>query len=319
MHYIAILYERTRQSRGTTGPAIELRGYSPKTWIPAELSEVELPVYALAYTPCPRFRDVYLEWVLETPITPTWGRYQGRVIDEVYKLIHERCEEYASGTRTRNFDLYNHLIREQNAILANAKNKYQRELSQIQTQPDESVTQAFDEALKKIIRFEAEITSAFINFEIAKIESANPHQIFTEYFNFNTDFALSARNQGFRTPATPDFIYRHEVIGDIKSGKWQHFLEYTIVAYTLAYEEHTGHDMNYGAILHVELPTSRLVPAHYRAGIKFLDDYKRKRFILMRDRKLEIVSQGLDPGKPDSQNECDTECPFLSYCWGDKE
>lgn len=312
MHYVAVLYERTHQSRSTAPADITLRGYTLPTWADPEWSR--LPVYALAYAFCPTSRDIYLEWVENKERPPTWERYQGRVIDELYKLIHLKCQEYASHTPPRSFDLYAHLTSIQDQILDEAKSCHRDALERVITPLSRRQIEAFDQGLKKIVRFEAEITSAFMDFEIAKLQSATPNSIFSEYFDFNTNFHLRAKNQGFTLPATPDFVFRHEVVGDIKSNHWQTFFEYTVVAYALAYEEHTHKDMNYGAILHVQLLRSRGVPAHYEADIIYLDDSKRNRFLAIRNRKLQIVADRIDPGKPDNDSGC-AGCSFYSECW----
>ena len=315
MHYIAILYERTIRERDSHQEDITLRGFDSATWVPAEFSHLQLPVNAIAFDICPTSRDLYLERVLSMTREPTWERYQGRVIDEIYKQIHKKCENYCSSSRLADFDLYNHLLTNQEALLAKAKRKHVDKLRQIESLPTAPQIQLFDEGLRKLIRFEAKITSAFIQFEISRLASSSPGRLFSEYFNFNTDLPLTARKQGFADPATPDFVYRHEIIGDIKFGKWQRFFEYTVLAYALAYEESTGHNMDYGAILPVELPSNRPVPTHYQVGIIYLGDKLRKRFIALRDRKLQIVGEKRDPGIPEKKKYCDQKCPFLSHCW----
>lgn len=316
MHYIAILYEKAFRSRITALDKINLRGYNPATWVPAEFSTIQLPVSAIAFALCPTARDLYLEKVLGRQRKATWGRYQGRVIDELYKLIHERCEDYCRNSHSSNFDLYGSILSMSDTLPKEAKQQHSGALREIVPQPTGAQIQSFDDGLKKLLRFEAELTSAFINFEIARLQSANPHSVFSEYFNFNTNMPLRARHQGFTSPATPDFIYRHEIVGDIKSGKWQRFFEHTVIAYALAYEEHTGGNMDLGAILHVGFPENRLVPAHYDTDIIVLNDLKRNRFIAMRNRKLEIVGNRVDLGVPENKAECDPDCPFLSFCWG---
>lgn len=312
MHYIAELYQRTVQSRSSPRPAITLRGYKQATWVDSEL--LSLPVYALTYGFCPTFRDVYLEWVQGKARQTTWESYQGLVMDKLYKLIHQRCQEYASHTPTRSFNLFDYMISVQDELINQALVEHKKKLEQVIPAPSPEQLDAFEQGLRKIARFEGEITSAFIDFEIARLQSTNPATIFSEYFDFTTDLPLRAKNQGFTTPATPDFVYRHQVIGDIKSGSWQKFFEYTVVAYALAYEEHIHRDMDYGAILHVQLPESRKVPAHYEGDIVYLDDSKRNRFLVMRENKLQIITQKIDPGKPSNDQYC-TGCSFYSECW----
>lgn len=318
MHYVTFLDDRTQKiGRARRQLTITLRGYNPRTWIPAELSHVTLPVHTIAYSLCPTYRDVFLEVVEGKPRQSTWQRYCGRVIDEVYKLIHLKCEEYASQPRiVRTFDLHNYLLTEKDNIIGEAKGKYSHQLSSLSTAPSVSEVTSLDNQLAKIIRFEAELTSALMNFQIAKVQGANVKRIFDQYFDFNTDLAFRAPHQGFTSDATPDFLYKHRVVGDIKSGKWQEFFEQTVVAYALAYEEHTQENMDYGVIMHVEIPPSRQVPVHYKTRIEVLDDLKRRRYLAVRDRKLQIVATGIDPEKLQSSSECEPGCSFFRDCWG---
>jgi CRISPR-associated protein Csa1 len=315
MHYLAILYEKTARALETPQSPITLRGYDPKTWIPPELSDVKLPVYAIAYAPCPTFRDIYLERVTGIELPVTWKRYQGKLIDEVYKSIHHTSLEYVTKSKAKNFDLYNELVSNREIIIEEAKRKYQRDFRNIISPPGNPEIENFYNTLQKIIRFEAELTSSTINFEIARTRNANPNRIFNEIFDFNTDLSLNPRHQGLNSPATPDFIFRHKIIGDIKSGTWRKFFEYTAIAYALAYEDHTNQNMDYGVVLHVELPSSCLIPVHYECEIEYLSDHKRKRFLAVRNRKFEIIKSQQDPGKVE-RIKCDPECQHLLDCWG---
>ena len=317
MHFIALLHDRT-PGISSAEASITLRGNDHKTWIASELGGVQLPVNAIAYASCPTFRDVYLEAVKGKTRPPTWDRYKGRVIDEIYKNIHKTSSAYVASCPTKDCDLYSHLISKKDGLIDQAKREYQTAFDSIEPKPEGTEVEEFDRALHKIVKFEAEITSSILDFEIAHLESANPGKVFNDFFDFNTDFALTAKHQGFTIPSTPDFIFRNTIIGDIKSGEWQDFFIYTLVAYALAYEEHTGRPMNCGVILHVELPTSRLVPAHYHTTIEQLSDYHRKRFLAIRDRKLQIIKDHIDPGISDDPTKCEG-CSFQQTCWGDTE
>jgi len=314
MHFVAVLYEKTARSYESTPSPITLRGYDAKTWTPAELAHVKLPVNALAYAPCPTCRDIYLERVANIQAPFTWERYKGKVVDFIYKNLHKVCFEYVTQVAVGSFDLYKTLIDGQDQLIEKAKRKFQRDYGRIVAPPGVPNHDCFYESLKKIIRFEAELTSASINFEIARNENTNPSRIFSQLFDFSTDYSLSPQHQGFSSPATPDFIFRHNVIGDIKTGQWKSFFEYTVIAYALAFEDYTNQNMDYGVVLNAELPNSRLIPAHYKVGIEYLDDRKRERFIALRNRKLEIISSKKDPGKP-ARGLCAPDCPFLSHCW----
>ncbi len=321
MHYITILfekmYERTKGSILEAESTIRLRGYSPQSWAPSEFQDLKLPVNAIAYAICPTSRDTYFYSVKDMEAEQTWERYTGRVIDAMYRIIHNACKDYADSNGARDFDIYSHLLEQADDLVDQALRKHQSVLRKLDPKPAEADVTTFAQDLKKIVIFEALITAAWMNFELARQRDTNPGHIYQEYFDFNMDLGLTASHQGFKSPATPDFIYRHKVIGDIKSGDWHQSLEYTVVAYALAYEEHTRLDMDFGVILHVELPSSRRVPGHYNTNLIYLDDDKRIRFLALRNRKLEIVASGNDPGIPADKDECDPGCPFLSFCWGD--
>ena len=314
MHFIALLDDKMRGVSSTV-PNITLRGNDPKTWVAPELQDVQLPVNAIAYANCPTFRDIYLEVVENKIRLPTWERYQGRVIDEVYKSVHKICEQYVSQCKAQNCDVYDHIIKQQDDLVTKVKKEFRGDFDSIAVKPSQNEIDKFDAALRKIIKFEAEITSSYMDFEISRLKDANPKKVFDNFFHFITDFAITTKHQGFGTPSTPDFIFRNTVIGDIKAGPWQDFLLYTVVAYALAYEEYTGKPIDLGSILHVELMDSRLVPTHYRATIEQLDDHRRKRFLAVRDRKLQIIKDKIDPGKPDDQAKC-VGCSFQDECWG---
>jgi CRISPR/Cas system-associated exonuclease Cas4 (RecB family) len=318
VHYVTFLDDRSQKiSRSKKRFSIRLRGYNPKTWVPPEFMHIKLPVNVLAFSPCPTHRDVFLEKVqgLQRPFT--WDRYRGKLIDETYKLVHKACEEYISSTTTslRNFDLCQHIIGRQTDLLSQAKRPHARDLTAVNPTPSEAQVSDLDEELKKIIAFEATLTSTFMNFQIAKTSAPRLSRIFEQFFDFNVDLSLCAPHQGFETDVTPDFIYKHQVVGDIKSGRWQEFFLQTVAAYALAYEEHIQQNINYGVIFHVDIPSSRRVPIHFKTRIEPLTDQIRERYITVRNRKLEIIDKGSDPLVPQNRDKCDPDCPFGSDCW----
>jgi CRISPR-associated protein Cas4/Csa1 subtype I-A len=319
VHFLTLLDDRFQKIRRAKKRInIKFRGYNPETWVPDGLSGIELPVYAIAYNICPTFRDIYLEFVQGIRRMPTWERYKGKMIDYVYKTVHKKCASYitSSTVSINNFDLQQYLLNELNNILSEAKREFRRELAEVTY--SSSDVQVLDDELKKIVKFEALITAGFMNFQVSKVRNAKLARIFDQYFSFNTDLPLCAPHQGFRADATPDFIYRNNVIGDIKSGKWQEFFYYTIAAYALAYEEHANENIDYGAILHVET-SRRPMPLHYRTRIELIDDSKRERCFVARNRKLEIVHDKVDPGLPSNSENCDPSCSFFSNCWGNDD
>lgn len=317
MHYITFLDDRSQKiSRARRKVNIKLRGYDSKTWVLPELSYLSLPAYAIAYSPCPTYRDIYLEFVQGMQRPFTWGRYKGKLIDKIYKRVHSTCEKCVSTGRLRDFDMWNQVIQMRGSIVEEAKRTHSGDLAAISPQPSTRLVSSLDEELKMLVTFEAGLTSALMNYQISKVESPNLRRIFSQYFDFNVDLSFRALHQGFRGDATPDFVYKHQVVGDIKSGKWQAFFEQTMIAYALAYEEHTRQNMDYGVIFHVGIEPRRTIPAHYRTRFEILDDPKRMRYIAVRNRKFEIIHNRIDPGLPTNSEACDPECSFFMNCRG---
>ncbi|MFX0135554.1 MAG: CRISPR-associated protein Cas4 [Candidatus Hodarchaeota archaeon] len=317
MHYISFLDTTTQslQSIRKMQKEILLRGYNPDTWIPPEFSDITLPVNLLAYNQCPIHRDVYLNRIEKIPLPESWNRYQGLVIVELYKKLHILTMDSVSKMKVKNFQLYEYLIGKQDEIIDEVKKKFHNYLRNLNPLLAEKQPEEFDKQLRKIIRFEAELSSALIDFQISKQMNIRLRSTIEDLFPFNLDLTLSAPRQGFSGPAAPDFIYRHQVVGDIKSGKWKEFFHYTYTAYALAYECDRNSDINYGAILSVEVSLNRPVPLYQQSTIELISDEIRKRFLVIRNRKLEIVYKGEDPGHPDKAL-CDPkECGYYFYCW----
>lgn len=322
MHVIAQIYKEEQENireQGKEANTVVLRGYNPKMWVGPELMDVKLPVNAIAYNLCITGRDLYLERIKRLRNPETWERYAGRVIDSVYRLSHEWCEAYVLRQTKMKSNLETYLVKNQNKIINRAKDEHSSVLGRIAPQPNQSLIRSFDGTLRKIVRSEARIASSLIDFEIARVEGATLKGIFDEYLGFNTNVVLRSPYLGFTGKVAPDFIYRHDVIGDIKTGTWQEFFLYTAIAYALAYEEHTRRDMNYGTILYPEFPRNQRIPVYHHTSIEFLSDPMRLAFKAVRDRKLQIIHDKEDPAKPDSKDKCDSGCPFLSYCWGEND
>ena len=322
MHFVAQIYKDELENireQSREANTIDLRGYNTKMWVAPELMEIKLPVNAIAYNLCITGRDLYLERIEGFQNPETWDRYTGRLVDSIYKLSHELSEAYVLRQANIKSDLETYLVKNQGKIIDRAKREHSSVLSRIEPQPNQSLVGSFDSTLRKIVRSEAKIALSLIDFEIGRVEGAAPKGVFDEYLSFNTNVVLRSPHMGFTGKVAPDFIYKHEVIGDIKTGTWQEFFIYTAIAYALAYEEHTRRDMNYGTILYPQFPRNRNIPVYHHTTIVFLSDSVRRAFKVVRDRKLQLIHDKEDPGRPESKDKCDQGCPFLSYCWANTQ
>ena len=318
MHLIAALY--AKHVKGNPQPIkVELRGYQPAVWVSSEyqLADVALPLNQLAYAACPTSRDLYFEVVegIQRPLT--WERAVGRIVDGLYKSLHLAAEAYCHTTQARSFDLTSHLTARTSEFVGNAIRGQRTEIRKLEPAPSEAEIEGLRTSLAKIVRFEAMMLGSAIEQEIACSPDKTPRQVFDQTFDFSSDFKIASQKLGFTPIATADFLYRQQVIGDIKTGESKPFFDYTMAAYALGYEEEHGNDMDLGAILVVSLPPSRPFPVHKGSRLKRLDDGLRRVFIAMRDHKLRIVAERKDPGRAETQGSCDPSCPFLERCWGE--
>lgn len=318
MHYVAHLLERYNRSRGQD-PAVELRGYNTATWVPPEYQfhGVALAINRLAYSPCKSYRDLYFELVQGIPRPPTWPRVVGRAVDAIYQRVHEVARRYCHSSQPSDFDLVEFLAGEGPALVERVLKEELRNIETIQPKPPGAKDQTrLRRSLEKIVRFEARQISFTIEREMARVMQQRPGEIFDQHFDFNVQFNVESRKLGFASPSTADFFYHQAVLGDIKVGEWQSYYDYTMVAYALAYEEEQEADLNLGAILLVQCPPNRRVPSHQGSCLEFLDDARRKRFLIIRDRKLEIIANRIDPGRAEREEDCDRNCPYWERCWG---
>jgi CRISPR-associated protein Cas4/Csa1 subtype I-A len=318
MYFVAYLLDR-HSRRNKEIPPVDLRGYKTSTWAPPDYQSrgIALPVNRIAYSLCPTFRDLYFEHVKRIPRPLTWSRVAGKAVHTLYKELHKAARDYCHATSAAAFDLIDHLGREEPALVDRVLLNELREIDQVEPRPPtERDKERLRIDLHKIVRFEARLIGSTIEREISRLPDRRPGQLFDYYFDFNVEFSVDSRRHGFTSPATPDFFYHQAVLGDIKVGQWQTYYDYTMVAYALAYEEEHETDIDLGAILLVECLRSRPVPSHKGSHIEILDDHRRRRFLVVRDRKLEIIAEQMDPGPAEHQEDCDRHCPYWDHCWG---
>lgn len=305
---------------------ITLRGYDRISYPAPELLGFRLPVNLLAFNLCKTQRDVYLH-VTGHRMPETWERYRGRVIHTFYQEIWKKILETVRTSTISSLDLDSNLtslkeetmnsaFRKHREVFQRVEEKYdtaelRRELGRLQTE--------LRSIMEKIFSYEKTLTSALINFELSSLLNQSPgNPLFQKTLALSIGESFNALMLGFTNPVTPDFRYRNDVVGDIKTGPWQDYYYHTITAYALAVEAHTKSAVNCGIVLHADVRSDRTVPIHENTSFEVIDDFKRKRFLTIRDEKLRIAKEKVDPGRPDSPSECEG-CGFYDFCWGNQQ
>jgi CRISPR/Cas system-associated exonuclease Cas4 (RecB family) len=317
MYHIAEVYRdsidnmRAEREQAT---GIKLRGYKSDMWVNPEFISVQLPVNVIAFNLCPTSRDLYLEKICNIRTEETFERYKGRVIDSLYKACHLGCQKYILNKKKK-LSLDKYIGKLRNRLIKESKQEYSSIFNHLTPKPTTAQTNELDTILRKIVDSESKMAEGIIESELRRVEGATQEGIFDEYLNFNTKVILFSPHIGFTSKVAPDFIYKHEVIGDIKTGVWHDFLINSAVAYALAYEEHTRRDMDFGTILNPQFPPTKNTPVYHHTAVVYLSDARRRTFKAVRDRKLQLMQTPSDPGKPTNKTDCNSACPHVSNCW----
>jgi CRISPR/Cas system-associated exonuclease Cas4 (RecB family) len=300
----------------------ELRGYALQT-VPPELREAQISVSALAHTICTTHRDIYLAKVQRIKTRSEdrpWQAEAGSAIHKLLQQIHNRAkqllpsESSALNTKQLLHRLISFGTRQKKQLLASFKHD-PRFSGQIWPELDRH----FD----GILFLEAIVICTLLTYKVSKktiLETGvniDPTKEFEQLFSFSAiEHRLSTSFLGLSEPVTPDFLYRHHVIGDIKTGAvHEDDFRLTCTGYALAYEAEYGQNIDFGLILHVGFSNKHFFPIYQGSHLYEIDDKTRQQFILLRDQKLKVIAKKKEPPVQNDEQRC-RPCQFYSkYCW----
>lgn len=323
MHYISLweMAEIGRLTNKRVKVRKDLRGYAMQAVPPDRRSE-SLSVSELASTRCSTHRDIYLAKVARVKPSRqdrTWEAEAGTIIHSLLQEIHRCARRILSGqevilnakTLFRRLKTYG--TRCKSRLLAPYKND-PRFIGKIWSDLDQHVD--------NIIFFETILICSLLTYKasrktvLATGANISPLQEFEQLFNFSAiEQKLSPAFLGLTQPITPDFIYADRIIGDIKTGKFDEdaFLM-TCVAYALAYEAEYRRNIDFGIILHVEFSPKHSFPIYQGSRIYEIDTGVRRKFTYLRDKKLDVLVQRVEPPIQQDEPRC-RPCRFYSQCW----
>lgn len=330
MHYIS-LWEMAELGEVANKQRVEvrdeLRGDKIQA-VPADRQPQLLPVPQslsvsdLSKTLCSTHRDLYFDKVARFRINRRdrpWEAEAGNLIHRLLQDIHvyaisilpiegRSLDPESLFRRLRSFG-----TRKRNQLSA----RYQND-----PRFGGDIWQRLQRHMSNIVFFEALLISTLVTYKAARKTvlasgtNINPRQEFVELFNFSAiEQGLSARSLGITDPVTPDFLFARRAIGDIKTGAvHEDTFETTCVAYAMAYEAEYKRPIDFGIILHVASSQSHSFPIYYSSHLFTLDDAARRRFVFLRDQKLDILVRRQDPGRQEDEVRC-RPCPFYNRCW----
>jgi CRISPR/Cas system-associated exonuclease Cas4 (RecB family) len=323
LHYIGLwnLDDIGQQINQPVNVRGDLRGYAMQP-LPPDRRPQTLSVSDLALTRCSTNRDIYFAKVERRRRSGNrpWQAEAGVLIHTLLQEIH-RYARRSLPTRAADFNpesLFRRLktfgTRTKNRLLSRYRND-NRFAGRIWTD--------LNNHLDNIIFFETLVISSLLTYKgsrktvLSSGASFDPTQEFDQLFDFSAiEHSIAAVSLGLTEPVTPDFLFAHRVIGDIKTGDvHEETFEMTCVAYALAYEAEYRRDIDYGIILHISFNPNYQYPIYQGSHLYPIDDRARSRFVLLREQKLDVLIQREDPGRQEDELRC-RPCPFHSECWG---
>lgn len=299
-------------------PVITMRGYDERYEPEAELQGHTLGVHNLADY-CTNDRYLFISKKMPAvKLTKTWESIQGKIMEEIYFETYNLCKSYIYETSLRNLrfnvDLRNSILE----LVGNKREKITNLESSLRRRPRANEIDLFMNKLEILADNEFSLFSTYMQFLISKKLNVNRKTEFQSVFNFIFEHPIDGTKVGLGNNLTPDFIFIHKVIGDIKTGKWEDFFRVMVAAYAMAYEASEKCDMNCGIVLNPVFSGSRKVPLYTNSEFFIVSDVLRQAFLAKRNQKLKILKEEKIPDKPPDDSKCKS-CGYWDYCWGEND
>ncbi len=279
--------------------AAELRGWN---WHQPPLSPIydaKLGIYEVAGAYCRTGRDVYLRHVMGVRPAPNQLMVEGIILHAA--LVH--------------------LILCAKRMLYGPSDEGPRAFERL-AQPDYSfvsqlkLPSAAIEAAKKKVAilwdFEYHRIVSRVQDILAKQPYIGPDALVALALPMTVEQKLDGSFLGLSSHLSADaFVFSEPMLVDLKFGEKQDFDRMTTTGYALVMESLYEFPVDLGCIVHVRFKDGRLL---LDRDFHLIDDEMRQWFVEARDEKMRIVSEEIDPGKPD---ECYPHCVYRPTCYGE--
>jgi CRISPR-associated protein Csa1 len=212
--------------------------------------------------------------------------------------------------------LLKYSLRKGKILIREATQDMDREIQRFSNRPNASQKEQFLKNLLKVVRMESEITSAFIDYIIATNLEVNLDSEFSRIFPFQQEISLNATPLGLTAPVRPDFVYKRGedvIIGEIKTGEPKEFHKLGVAAYAMAYEYEEEVPVNFGFVLNITFTEHRNVPIYKGSEAFVISEKYRRAFLELRDQKLNIIKNEIEPQRASNQNICN-DCAYSNLC-----
>ncbi|BBD73327.1 type I-A CRISPR-associated protein Cas4/Csa1 [Sulfodiicoccus acidiphilus] len=291
---VALYAKRVRQTPRQVGE--EMRGWR---WPEPPLlppSGRTLPVSDASGALCQTGRYVYLSYVkwVKAPTSPEAARGS---------LIHEA---YAESVETVRKLIYSGEVVDGNALRSAMLDEYyeaERRLSEY------SSVQDFHNVVKAIWDRATSVFGASLD-RARERARGRRETLAAATIPFLVEFPIDGSLVGLSPNSRVDALIPNvPLVVEMKTGARRRAHERALAGYALAYESQYEVPVDFGLLCYVRVEDK----VSDRCELLKIGEALRTEFLEERDRRLQVLEDGVDPGLPKF---CDRECPFLSHCGG---
>jgi CRISPR-associated protein Csa1 len=284
------LIHRLLPSAREVGVSPELRGWS---WHQPPLrpyyENVRLPMYAVCSKYCPTDRDVYLSNVEKVSGILNFKMALGKVLHGVVS----DCLQSFIQRRSLDFESWWQKIR----------------WKEISARPEDVLRPA-----RKVWDYLVKMCEARYAEMATRQPYASEQNLISSTVPFLIEHKISGELLGLSGLLSLDcYDYMKAIIFDLKvQSEPQDWHRLAPVGYSLVFESVHEVPVDIGCVVYVNLMGDRIVT---KKDLFFISDELRNWWIEERDRKLEIVAEKRDPGKPE-RSQCKDDCMYYKICHG---
>jgi CRISPR/Cas system-associated exonuclease Cas4 (RecB family) len=281
------------------------------------LSGIEISVSDLAFDVCQTNRNLYLEKVIGVQTQADSNRAEGKAIEyvlfEAQRRVKEHVQEVASTSKLEGLDVARYLRERSDEVVRSAIG-FARDHSR-QLDFNQLDMGRLDARLRHLLLREGIYAGALLTQRVSKLREPKLFEYFQTAMDCAVEPTFAAPELGLRSPVKPDFAFMSSIPGDIKTGTWHEYLKLAVVAYVMAWEADRKVQVHGGYIHHIDFDAHSPIPLHFHTSYVPASPELRTLFVQKRDRKLEVLRDGKDPGRPPKQTCVDNGCPFIFHCW----
>ena len=268
----------------------ELRGWN---WHQPPLKpyfgNVKLPMYEVSSKYCPTNRDVYLHHVEKVHPTPS----DRMALGKLFHGVVSDCLQAFLQRRDLSFEAWWPKVRWQ----------------EIPEKPENVV-----EPCRMVWEFVRKMCEA----KLAEVSSRQPHasemDLMASAVPFLVEHRISGELLGLSDVLSVDcYDYLRAIMFDLKKAnskeEWHRLYS---VGYALVFESVHETPVDICCTVYLNVENGRV---NVQKDLFFASDELRQWWIEERDKKLEIVAERKDPGKPE-RSQCSEYCQYYSVCYG---